>query len=140
MKMQIHDGNTIREIQEEFNGFYPFLKIEFFNKPHVKNELNSLSSLISSNKKIGAIRNNQHSGFISVSPERTVSEIEEELKNKFGVNAQIFRKSGSLWIETSLTDGWSLKLQNDEGREITNKYKHGRSVSNDENQNRFEIR
>lgn len=139
MKIQILDENTIQEVQEAFNRFYPFLRIEFFNKPQVKNELNSNSGLISANKKVGAVRKIQQSGYLSVDPERTVLEIEEELKHKFGLNAQIFRKSGSLWIETSLTDAWSLKLQNDEGREITNKYKHSASTSNHENHDLIEF-
>jgi hypothetical protein len=45
-----------------------------------------------------------------------------ELENQFadmGLMAEVFRKSGNVWIESSLTDNWTLQQQNTEGEEIT---------------------
>ena len=36
MKLNITDTTTIVEFQNEFMHFFPFLKIEFFTKPHEK--------------------------------------------------------------------------------------------------------
>jgi len=36
-----------------------------------------------------------------------------------GLFAEVFRKSGNVWIETSLTNDWTLQQQNLEGEEIS---------------------
>ncbi|MNF16790.1 hypothetical protein D3C80_2199700 [compost metagenome] len=46
--------------------------------------------------------------------------VEKDFWEKLGLSAQIFRKSGNLWIETSLTDDWTLARQNDEGFQLSN--------------------
>jgi len=38
-----------------------------------------------------------------------VSEFENQLAEKLKVSAQVFRKSGRSWLETTFTDGWTLK-------------------------------
>ena len=46
----------------------------------------------------------------------------EELENKFasiGLIAEVLRRSGNVWIETSLTNNWTLQQQNMEGEEIS---------------------
>jgi len=40
------------------------------------------------------------------------------LQYEFGLPAQILRKSGNLWLETSMTNHWTLQQQNDHGRDI----------------------
>ena len=59
------------------------------------------------------------SGSLNINGNQSVIEIEVDLENRFGLLAQIFRKSGSLWIETTLTDHWSLSRQNIEGRQMS---------------------
>lgn len=55
------------------------------------------------------------------SADTTVSTIEQDLEVKFGLHAQVFRKSGNVWIETTLTDSWTLAHQNEEGQELSAK-------------------
>jgi len=72
-------------------------------------------------------------GALHISPEHTVAEMETELWEKFGLSVQIFRKSGNLWIETSLTDSWTLERQNREGMEMSEKYRNPYKEAEDEN-------
>jgi hypothetical protein len=103
MKMDIININTessVKNIQVQFNSLYPFLKIEF---------LKSMASFI-------------NSGIININSKRTVAEIENEFKEKIGVPIQVFRKSGNVWIETTLTDDWTLEQQNKEGEQISSHF------------------
>jgi hypothetical protein len=36
---------------------------------------------------------------------------------------QVFRKSGNVWLETSATDAWSLKQQNQEGMDLSTEFR-----------------
>jgi hypothetical protein len=49
-----------------------------------------------------------------------VEEIEGIFNNKFGLNIQLFRKLGNVWIETVNTDNWTLKEQMKRSEESQN--------------------
>jgi hypothetical protein len=48
----------------------------------------------------------------------TVEELEKSFLVKFGLNVQVFRKSGKSWLETTITDKWTLEKQNTQGEEL----------------------
>lgn len=115
---------SIKTLQELFNRQYPYLKIEFFKEVHSSFKFSTKSVKVSPDEKIGC--NNAEgisSGeIIDISKEKTVAALEKDLQDKTGLVAQVFRKSGKVWIETSLTDDWTLGQQNNEGELITNDF------------------
>lgn len=117
--MVINDERKISDLQQEFSRCFPFLKIEFFTVAHTKNQLSSLKDMVPKDRSIGSFRTKHNADTIVLDDNKTVFELEDEFDKRFGMNAQVFRKSGSLWIETSLTDKWTLALQNSEGYEIS---------------------
>ena len=58
---------------------------------------------------------------ISVEKTTTVAQLEGNFL-ALGVKAEIFRRSGNVWVETFLTSNWTLDQQNLEGEEITRHY------------------
>lgn len=58
-------------------------------------------------------------GEIILNDEMTVGELEQKFKEQFDLNVQVFRKHGNSWIETTVTDNWSLQKQNEEGRVLS---------------------
>ena len=124
MEIQINDGRTIRDVQKEFNREYPFLKLEFFDTPHSQKAPSPKSRMYPAERTLGQCRKVHQEGALHLSPENTVAQVEGELWEKFGLSAQIFRKSGKLWIETSLTDSWTLERQNREGFEMSEKHRN----------------
>lgn len=119
MEIIINDTRAVSEIQKEFARQFPFLKLEFFDMPHRENEALPKSKIFSHDKKLGTCRKKHNEGVLNISPKNTVSGLENELWKNFGLSAQVFRKSGNLWIETSLTDSWTLEQQNREGYEMS---------------------
>ena len=118
MKIRINKETTIEAIQKEFNAYYPYLKIEFFrnfpkNKPIMKAEI---LTMVESLKHI----DNFYEGkIVDVSKNLTVHEVNTDFEMLFGLGAHIFRKSGNVWVETSLTEDWTLEDQNKEGEQIS---------------------
>ena len=49
----------------------------------------------------------------------TVHDLETGFRERFGLSVHVFRKSGNLWIETTMTENWTLKQQNEHGMEIS---------------------
>jgi hypothetical protein len=117
MEIQISDTRTILDVQSEFNREFPFLKIEFLGIPHNSGVPSLKSHVYNSDRKLSQCRKLHNEGKLKVDGNRSVGNLEKELWEKFGLSALIFRKSGKLWIETSLTESWTLQKQNAEGME-----------------------
>ncbi len=119
MTLRINDQTAIIALQEEFNSIFPYLKLEFFSKSYSSNGVFERKYLKLKNKKLGEFRNSNNQEVISISPEMTVVDLGQGFKDVYGLGAQVFRKSGKVWLETTFTDGWTLEEQNRQGEELS---------------------
>lgn len=119
MNLEIAPDRLISDIQKEFNDIYPFLKLEFFNAKSLTRNDFSASLIIPRNRKLGDGQYGLKAGTVEIEDGMKVSDLEQAFKNKFNLAAQVFRKSGNLWLETTMTDNWTLSQQNNHGREIS---------------------
>jgi hypothetical protein len=111
-----HD-KTIHEVQQSFTSKYPYLKLEFYRLQNGDPGLTVKKHLLhSTTLKAAGLKND---GLIEINNDMTVVDLEQIFLHRFGLNAQVSRKSGILWLETTMTDKWSLEKQNEHGREIT---------------------
>ena len=119
MHLHIAPNRLICDIKQDFNKEFPFLKLEFFSKKALLNDDYSASQIIKTNPKIGDIQRNITGGFIEIHREMKVKELEKRLKDEFSLAVQVFRRSGKLWLETTMTDNWTLNQQNIHGKELS---------------------
>jgi hypothetical protein len=122
MILQINKGSSLKNVQRQFNAFYPFLKIEFFkkiplNQPLYKAELFSAADLV---RYIDGAREGVVN--IDVSRKKTIADVEKDFEKMLGISAHVFRKSGNVWVETTLTNDWSLEDQNEEAKQISSHF------------------
>jgi hypothetical protein len=115
MRIHLDDKRKISEIQEAFNQAFPYLKIEFFKKPHGAGATSPISEMLSADTTIGQWRTVHNEGDLEVKGTMKVQELESAFQAKYGLSVQVFRKSGEVWLETSYTDGWTLNEQNEQG-------------------------
>jgi hypothetical protein len=114
---------SIETVKNEFNRTFPFLKIEFFKKPHKKGGSSTRTSMYSNNEKIGLIGKVNTLTRFPVSNNMTVNEFEKGFEKNYNLYVQVFRKSGDVWLETSATDDWTLEEQNAEGKNLSEQLK-----------------
>jgi hypothetical protein len=119
MKITIHDTRIVSEIQNEFNEMFPYLKLEFFTKMHEPGKPSHLKFRIPASSTIGESRSIHLDGSLTVTPQMTVNELEQQLGHLFGLGVQVFRKTGESWIETITSDAESLEYLNNLGEELT---------------------
>ncbi len=115
MNILINDHRKIYAIQEAFNNTFPYLKLEFLSKPHTSSGAASHKLVKHNSKTLGECRTIHNKGKISISPSMSVADLEQKFSDVYGLTIQVYRKSGTSWLETSLTDGWSLEEQNSQG-------------------------
>lgn len=107
----------VSEIKEVFNREFPFLKVEFFKKKHKALQGSLKKDVITDDFTIPT---NNTVYEIIINEDMLVSEFENQFEEKLKLSAQVFRKSGGTWLETTYTDSWTLKKQNEEGLELSN--------------------
>ncbi len=115
--MIINDSKQITSIQKEFNEKFPHLKIEFYKKHHNVGEGSPDTEKVDEEKTLGEVRMTHNSGDLHIDGDMTVSKMEQEFHTNYGLNAQVFRRSGTLWLQTTSTDDWTLHMQNNHAAE-----------------------
>jgi hypothetical protein len=123
MNLTIRPNRLISEIQQEFNAMFPFLKLEFFrNRPGRSLEY-SQNNIIGNNHKVSDGQGVLTDGSLTIEPLMTVKQLEKDFRSEFSLAVQVFRRSGNVWLETTMTDGWTLQHQNEHGRELSTEKK-----------------
>lgn len=116
MHIEINDTTSLSKIQKAFSDFYPYLKIEFYCKPHKEYEASEEKDLINANRSIGDIKKTHISGVLEIQPLYKVADVEREFQNRFDLSVQILRKEKNDWEQTVGMDNFSLKDLNEMGR------------------------
>ena len=116
MKLDISKLKTIQDVREDFNTRYPFLKLEFYKKANLVHSIGTKDHL--SHSTLLRSAGLKKEGHIEIYDDITVGELERIFQEQFGLSAQVSRNSGGVWLETTMTDNWTLRKQNDYGKEI----------------------
>jgi hypothetical protein len=111
MENRIEAGKTFGEVQEEFTRTFPYLKIDL------------VTSSIHS-KELCLTNENGHAqiadkiSYIMLTDNTTVKEIVHHFKELFNLSVKVQRKSDGEYVDTMLTDNWTLTKQNLEGKNM----------------------
>ncbi|MEX2596920.1 MAG: hypothetical protein WEC59_08320 [Salibacteraceae bacterium] len=117
-EIKIVDSKTIGEIQNDFQEHFPFLKLAFYKAKHEEGQGSTEKDKLAANLTIGEARNRDNEGELSIHGNQKVSTLEQAFHEIFGLNAQVFRKSKGLWLQTTSTDNWTLSEQNRTAEEL----------------------
>lgn len=109
--MLITRNMTIKEVNLEFSRLYPHLKLCFYKSGHGHFVGSSPEDEYSEDTILSEINPDMSDGNLPHFGEMTVEEFESNWKSIFGLNVQVFRKSGDVWLQTSKTDFWTLNKQ-----------------------------
>jgi hypothetical protein len=119
MELLINDSKKIFSIQEDFNTLFPYLKLEFFSKPLHSGGAVARRLLSHDTRTLSECRTVKGNEGLTISPDMTVVDLEKNFKEVYGLGIQVFRKSGKVWLETTLTESWTLEEQNRQGESLS---------------------
>ncbi|HET7896975.1 MAG TPA: hypothetical protein VFL47_04885, partial [Flavisolibacter sp.] len=90
------------------------LALVFYTKKHKPFAASDQRLACHANERIGDIRKNHNRGALEIKTWHTVAKVEKELRDLYGLNAQVFRISadGSS-VQTTRSDELTLKQQSD---------------------------
>lgn len=119
MEITINDQQKVFAIQKEFSKMFPFLKLEFYSKSK-KGGMAPYTELMKHiSRTIAECRTIHSSGFITIQPHMTVSELVQGFRDTYGLSVGVFRKTEDTWLDTSETDELTLERQNGEAKELS---------------------
>ena len=115
LTLKIDESKSVGDFRKEFSATFPFLKIELFRKMANQAEKTGTKdmTILPANQPIG-----KDAEAIHIGGDTTVTALKSLFLEKLGITIHIYRKSGTMWIETSLTDDWTLERQNDEAEQM----------------------
>jgi hypothetical protein len=111
MDMIIRSTTSLKELKNQFNHRFSMLKLEFFKKGDKKPVIEDIT--------IADIRLSGHDGHIEIHSLLTASELERSFREIFGIDLQVFRKSGNVWLQTTTTDHLTLGELNNLGESMS---------------------
>lgn len=118
MEINLRNESHIADVKDAFHKKFPFLKLEFFYPLADERKRYHASNMITEgHTKLGEIAGMNKPGYVRIHEYRTVADVEHCFGECFGLCVQIFRKSGSSWLETNNTDERTLAEQNLLGKE-----------------------
>lgn len=109
----------ISQVRDEFNNAFPFLKLEFFRNDTSTRANAAVKRLIPLNRRLSDCEPAVAGGILEINEEMKVTELEKKFKDIFGLTVQVYRHSAGLWLQTTMTDNWTLQKQNEHGMEIS---------------------
>ena len=127
MLLRIAPNRLISDVQLEFNNMFPFLKLEFFRNKVFQDPESAANQVIPHYRKIRDGQAVATEGIIEIVENMKVRELEKLCKDIYKMNVQVFRRSGNLWLQTAMTNDWTLWNQNKHGMEIS--YSHHPSLT-----------
>ena len=114
MQLSILKSATVSETQQAFNSAFPFLKIAFFTRSHKEHGSSNAKFMVTKNNTVlGDIAGFRSEGLLAIEAYMRTWEVEKRVEEQTGLHIQIFRKSGNIWLETSVSDDLTLEEQNE---------------------------
>lgn len=114
--MKIQDNRQLKDLQADFKKEFPYLKIEFFREGHRHGMDSNENEKLDVNLRVGDIRTNKTSGEMPLDGNMTTSIFEASFAENFGLNVQVYRKERGKWLQTWVTDIWTLEEQNNRSK------------------------
>ncbi|MDX2071301.1 MAG: hypothetical protein SFV55_22935 [Haliscomenobacter sp.] len=125
MTIQISPNDHISDVQNAFSAAYPHLKLQFFSKPHGESKGSFAKFMIHDrNTQLRDLNPALRASSISITPDIITWALEKSFEEVFNLHVQVFRQSGSIWLETSVSDHLTLAEQEVKGAKNTADTEH----------------
>ncbi len=112
MTLHFSPDRTVADVQSDFLKAFPGLKLVFFTKPHHAYKGSAAKFMIEEKDlTLQQLAPHIKTGYLLLEPDMMVWQLERLLEQEYGLHVQVFRKSGEVWLETSVSDDLTLEQQ-----------------------------
>ncbi len=113
--MKIDHNTKLADIQNAFSKKFPHLRLEFYSKRHEPGKGTADRQKLNPEQSLGDLSSTGKEYVLTLDGGTKISEFETLLDKELGLHAQVFRRSGNLWLQTTTTDEWTLDKAEQKG-------------------------
>lgn len=117
MEIKFDKSTRLSQLQADFGKRFNYLKIEFFKLKSGPQDSYKATDILKNTLNIGEVSSKVNMDTFHIDGLMRAGEVERKFSEKLGINVQIFRKSGKVWLITSSSDGLTLDELNAQARE-----------------------
>lgn len=117
MKITITANTPLREIIAAFSQAWPHLRLAFYTRPHAEHRgtdpkfsINNLDQTVEATTGIAI-----QPVLFDITESMSVWEVEQLFEKDLGLHVNIFRHSGNVWLQTTVSDRLTLRQQEERG-------------------------
>ena len=114
MQILVRQGDRITAFQRKFREMFPYLRIEFAMDRKDGPAKNGMDDLLQFSSK-----DQSSDKALVLTTETNFADLAADFQQMFGLNAKLYRKVSTSWIETIHTHNWSLQDQNNQGQQMS---------------------
>ena len=117
----VNGKSSLDEVQSGFNKLFPYLKVSFCSKFVGQSNEEKIKLVENLKKDFNSFQKGSSSSDtleFEITPNLSVSDLDKKFFDNFGLNVQIHRNSGRLWLNINATNSWTLEEQNKQGRDL----------------------
>ena len=107
--MKIYPTDTTFQVRERFRQRYPMLDLHFYRCAHKPFRGNLETDELRADLPLTTLQPEIREGSVNIDGDVTATQLEQALEEDFGLHVQLVRRSGWQWMQTSLTDKWTLQ-------------------------------
>lgn len=109
-RIEISNNRTLQEIQDEFNEYFPHLKIQFYQTDKFYPGCFSELLVESGDEKLSSFRLKNNSGYLYINEDSTGMKLKQNILDYFGLKAEIFQVTDlNYWSRNSISDSQLLR-------------------------------
>jgi hypothetical protein len=124
MILHIDGKRTLKELQDDFAAAFPYLRLEFFARPHRRMMRSSVRRKLNPFLQVATVRSHQRNGALTVEGNMTVQELEQLLQQQYDLCAQVYHFAKGDWLMTDAADVATLDELNEQGRREAHEQHH----------------
>lgn len=113
--MQFLPGDTIQQMQEKFRSAFSHLKIEFYRSAHSDEQGNRKEDQYLHNVTLREMTGHEKPIVMALDANVPTGDFERFFEREHKLHIQVFRQQRGTWLQTTHSDGLSLKAQNERG-------------------------
>ena len=112
MKLKLTDDISIRELNREFNLFFPCLRLDFYFTQQDIIESAKETVKQKGQAKLSEISDRFSGGVLFFKPVTTIKEFVHKMNKVHGLQVRLLRRSGDIWIEANESEEMTLQFEN----------------------------
>jgi hypothetical protein len=118
MELNFNQNTTIGDLKKQFNQNFEAVRIEFYHHSHKDRSASAKEDQIKDQVALKDLIKTGKSIHLEFDRTIKISELEQIFEQDFGLHIQIFRKYGESWLQTTLSDHWSLQMAEIAAKEL----------------------